>query len=196
MPLEIIPARSGTSVRLVRGETLRVVDPQGGQVCDLIAYAWGDVTEWLSNGRSFDYGGKLYFSAGDVLYSNRSRPMLTIIADDVGCHDFLYTACSAEMYRLQYGVTGEHPNCLDNLSRALAHHGVAPHLVPTPFNIFQNSTVRSDGRLVIAPPRSRPGDAIQLRAEIDLAIGLSACSALLANGGSTKPIAYEILDAS
>lgn len=194
MALTTLPARTGTSLRLQRGQTLRVVDPQGGQVCDLVAFAWDNLTEWLSKGRSFDYGGKLYFSTSDVLYSNRSRPMLTITADDVGRHDFLYTACSLEMYRIQYGVTGDHPSCLDNLSRALAHHGVEPHRVPTPFNIFMNTTVQPDGRIVIEPSLSRPGDAIELRAEIDLAIGPSACPALLANGGSTKPCAYEILD--
>lgn len=83
--------------------------------------------------------------------------MLTITADDVGRHDFLYTACSLEMYRIQYGVTGEHPSCLDNLSRALRPHGVEPHLVPTPFNIFMNTSVQPDGRIVIEPPRSQPG---------------------------------------
>jgi uncharacterized protein YcgI (DUF1989 family) len=194
MTLETLAARQGIGLRIARGQTLCVVDPLGGQVCDLVAFRWGDATEWLSNGRSFDYAGKLYFSAGDVLYSNRSHPMLTIVSDDVGCHDFLYTACSIEMFRIQYGVTGDHPSCLDNLSRALAHQGVAPHLVPTPFNIFMNVAVQPDGRLVIAPPRSGPGDAIRLRAEMDLAVGLSACSTPGCNGGSTKPIAYEIVD--
>src|SRR5262249_8686939 len=141
-----------------------------------------------------DYGGKVCFSTGDVLYSNNSRPMLTITADDVGRHDFLYTACSIEMYRIQYAVTGDHPNCLDNLTRALAQHGVGRHLIPTPFDFFMNSAVQPDGRLVISPPQSRPGDAIQLRAEMDLAIGLSACPSLGCNGGATKPLAYEILD--
>ena len=189
-----IPAREGTGVRLARGQTLRLVDPLGGQSGDLVAFGWGDATEWLSNGRSFDYGGKVYFSTGDVLYSNNSRPMLTIVSDDVGHHDFLDTACSIEMYRMRYGVTGDHPNCLDNLTRALAPQGIERHRVPTPFNFFLYSTVQPDGRLVVAPARSRPGDAIQLRAEIDLAIALSACPSLLCNGGSTRPLAYEILD--
>src|SRR5688572_7360961 len=103
MTLITIPARSGASVRLARGQMLRMIDPVGGQSGDLTAFRAGDPTEWLSNGRSFDYGGKIYFSTGDVLYSNRSNPMLTIISDDVGRHDFLYTPCSNEMYRIQYG---------------------------------------------------------------------------------------------
>jgi len=193
MTLKTIPACQGDGLRLRRGQLLRVVDPDGGQSGDLVAFGADGSTEWLSNGRSFDYGGKIYFSTGDVLYSNRSRPMLTIVADDVGRHDFLYTPCSIEMYRIQYGVPGPHPNCLDNLAAALADHGVAPHQVPTAFNFFMNVAVEPDGRLVISPPRSRPGDAISLCAEMDLVVALSACSAALCNGGRTGPIAYEIV---
>ena len=194
MPIETIPARGGVGLQLARGQVLRLIDPNGGQVGDLMAFASGDPSEWLSNGRSFDYGGKIYFSTGDVLYSNLSRPMLTIIADDVGRHDFLYAPCSIEMFRIQYGVEGDHPNCVDNLWRALESVGSPPPWMPTPFNCFMNVGVQPDGRLVIEPPRSRAGDAISLRAEIDLAIGLSACSAALCNGGRAQPLAYEILD--
>jgi uncharacterized protein YcgI (DUF1989 family) len=195
MTLTTVPAGNGAAVRIARGQILRVVDPMGGQTGDLTAFRAGDAAEWLSNGRSFDYAGKIYLSTGDVLHSNRSNPMLTIVSDDVGRHDFLYTACSNEMYRIQYGATEYHTNCLDNLAQALADQGVVPHLVPTPFNLFVNATVQPDGRLVIAPPRSRAGDAICLRAEMDLAIGLSACPAALCNGGAARPLAYEVLDA-
>jgi uncharacterized protein len=194
MPLVMIPAGEGARVRLERGQTLRVVDPLGGQSGDVTAFRTGDITEWLSNGRSFDYGGKIYFSTGDVLYSNKSNPMFTIVSDDVGRHDFLYTACSLEMYRIQHGTTGYHPNCLDNLARALGDQGVGSHQVPTPFNVFMNVRVEPDGRLVIAPPPSRAGDAIGLRAEMDLAVGLSACTAAVCNGGRVQPLTYEILD--
>lgn len=193
--LTTIPACCGATVRLVRGQVLRVIDPRGGASGDVTAVRAGDRSEWLSNGRSFDYGGKIYFSTGDVLYSNRSNPMLTIVRDDVGRHDFLYTACSQEMYRIQYGATGDHPNCLDNLARALADEGVLPHLVPTPFNIFMNVSVAPDGRLTFAPPRSREGDGIWLRAEMDLTVGISACPASLCNGGAPGALAYEILEA-
>jgi uncharacterized protein YcgI (DUF1989 family) len=194
MTLTTIPAGGGAGVRLARGQLLRLVDPMGGQSGDLTAFRAGDATEWLSNGRSFDYGGKIYFSTGDVLYSNRSNPMLTIVSDDVGRHDFLYTPCSLEMYRIQYGVTDYHANCLDNLAQALADQGVAPHQVPTAFNFFMNVAVEPDGRLVISPPRSRAGDAMTVRAEMDLAVGLSACAAALCNGGASRPLAYEVLD--
>jgi uncharacterized protein len=193
MSVETIAASTGVGLRLARGQVLRIIDPQGSQSGDLVAFGSGQPTEWLSNGRSFDYGGKIYFSTGDTLYSNLSRPMFTIVGDDVGRHDFLYSPCSREMYRLQHGLEG-HPNCLDNLGRALESIGGATPWIPTPFNLFLNAAVQPDGRLVIGPPVSRAGDSLSLRAEMDLAIGLTACPSATCNGGSAKPLAYEVLD--
>ena len=193
MPVETIAASTGIGLRLARGQVLRIIDPQGSQSGDLVAFASGSTTEWLSNGRSFDYGGKIYFSTGDTLYSNLSRPMFTIVGDDVGRHDFLYAPCSREMYRLQHGLD-DHPNCLDNLGRALESIGAAAPWIPTPFNYFLNAAVQPDGRLVIGPPASRAGDSLSLRAEMDLAIGLTACPSATCNGGSAKPLAYEVQD--
>jgi uncharacterized protein len=189
----IVPAGGGAGTRLRRGERLRVVDSEGGQTGDLVAYA-ADGSERLSNGRTFDYGGKIYLTTGDVLWSDRSNPMLTIVADDVGRHDFLYASCSLEMYRKQYAVTGYHANCHDNLLAALRELGLDPGPLPTAFNFFMNVDVAADGRLSFAPPRSRAGDAIVLRAEMDLAVAVSACPTATCNGGAPpRPLAFEVL---
>ena len=192
--LPIIPAREGIGLRLKTGQSIRIIDVKGQQVADLVAFCLTDPSEWLSNGRSFDYGGSIYFSTGDLLYSNKSRPMLSIVADDVGRHDFLFTPCSIEMYQIQYGIEGGHPNCLDNLSQALRNLGLGPVVIPTPFNVFMNVIVQADGQLEIQPPLSNAGDCIVLKAEMDLAIALSACPAGVCNGGRQKPIGYEIID--
>jgi uncharacterized protein YcgI (DUF1989 family) len=190
---QLIPAGHGAGLRLKRGEQLRVIDPEGGQSGDLLAFSL-DGRQRLSNGRTFDYGGKIYVSTGDVLWSDRSNPMLTIVADQVGRHDFLYSACSLEMYRIQYGVTGDHANCADNLCSALRELGIEPDSLPTPLNLFMNVEIVGGGQLVVAPPRSRAGDSIVLRAEMDLAIALSSCPASTCNGGAPiKPLAFEIL---
>ena len=190
---QLIPAAGGLGLLLRRGEQLQIIDPQGGQSGDLVAFSQ-DGRQRLSNGRTFDYGGKIYFSTGDILWSDRSEPMLTIIADDVGRHDFLYSSCSLEMYRIQYGVTGHHPNCHDNLCGELRKLGIEPDPLPTAFNVFMTVDVRTDGGLVFAPPRSRAGDALIVRAEMDLAIAVSACPASSCNGGALpRPLALEIL---
>lgn len=173
-------------------EQLRVIDPEGGQSGDLLAFSQ-DGRQRLSNGRTFDYGGKLYVSTGDVLWSDRSNPMMTIVADQVGRHDFLYSACSLEMYRIQYGATGYHANCTDNLCSALRELGIEPEPLPTPLNVFMNVEVVAGGRLVFAAPRSRAGESVVLRAEMDLAIALSACPASTCNGGApNRPLAFEV----
>jgi uncharacterized protein YcgI (DUF1989 family) len=187
-----IEPQRGAAFALDRGQTLRVIDPRGEQVADLIAFARDDRAEWLSSGRTLDYNSTIALTSGHALYSNRSRVMLTILDDTVGRHDFLYAPCSAEMFRLTYKTTGHHPSCAENLALALAPFGIAPDAIPTTFNIFMNVSVARDGTLSIAPPRSRAGDCVVLRAELDLIVGLTACSAEMSNNYSFKPIDYEV----
>jgi uncharacterized protein YcgI (DUF1989 family) len=187
-----IGPQSGVSFELPAGASLRVIDPHGEQVADLVAFARADPNEWISAGRTFDYNNTIYLTAGHVLYSNRSRPMLTVVEDTVGRHDFLYTPCSPETFTLIYKTTGHHPSCFDNLCRALERHAIAPDRIPTTFNIFMNVRVLANGELKIDPPRSKPGDFIRLRAEMDLIVGLTACSAEMSNNYAFKPIDFEI----
>ncbi len=192
MNLKTIEAGTGQFVALKAQQSLRVVNPRGGQTGDLVAFREGDLTEWLSNGRTFDLLSCIYLSAGHILYSNKSSPMLTIVHDDVGQHDFLYAACSAASYKVEHGGA-EQKNCLSNIVGALAQMGVLPHIVPTPFNYFMNARVNEDGRLLIAPSRARAGDTVVFKAEMDLAVALTACPALTCNGGILRPLQYEIV---
>lgn len=186
--------QSGTAMGLAAGQTLRVSSPTGGQVSDVTAFASDDLDEWLSSGRTIDYGGSIYVTTGSVLYSNRSTPMLTITADTAGRHDFLISPCSAEMFERLYGVSG-HPSCFENLATHLGPLGIVPDRIPTTLNLFMVVTADPDtGRVTIAPPSSRPGDHVDLRAEIDLIVGVTACSAEITNDGTLEPIDVEVLD--
>lgn len=184
--------QTGTAFELAAGDVLRVIDPEGEQVADLVAFTRESAPAWLSSGRTFDYNDTLYLTTGHVLYSHRSRAMLTIIADTVGRHDFLYTPCSPETFTLLYDHKGHHPSCLENLVTNLAPYGIQLDGIPTTFNIFMNVEVGANGSLRILPPRSRPGDYIEFRAETDLLVGLTACSAEKSNNHRLKPIDYEI----
>ena len=110
----------------------------------------------------------------------------------MGRHDFLYTPCSPETFTLLYDHKGHHPSCLENLVTNLAPYGIQLDGIPTTFNIFMNVEVGANGSLRILPPRSRPGDYIEFRAETDLLVGLTACSAEKSNNRRLKPIDYEI----
>ncbi|MEO8161157.1 MAG: urea carboxylase-associated family protein, partial [Arenimonas sp.] len=141
---QVIAPRSGVAFELQRGQRLRVIDPEGEQVADLLAYNRDDIGEVLSSGRSLDYASSILFGAGDALYSNRSRVMLRIVEDAVGRHDFLLAPCSAEMFRIIYGETEPHRGCFGNLAAALAPYGITPDMIPTAFNVFMNVRVDAD----------------------------------------------------
>lgn len=187
-----IPPRSGTAFRLERNRTLTVIDPQGCQVADLLAFAADDVREVISNGRTFDYEERISLTTGNTLWSNRSNAMLKIVHDDVGRHDFLLTPCSEATFRHFYPTQPVHRGCFGNLAEALGPYGIEPDAIPTAFNLFMNVPITGEGRLRVDPPASKPGDSIALHAQMDMVIGLTACAAYASNGGSFKPIHYRI----
>jgi uncharacterized protein len=188
-----IPPRSGAAFRLAKGQRLRVIDPEGEQVSDLLAFDAADTAEVISSGRTLDYAGRIYLTTGDPLYSNRSNVMLRIVEDTVGRHDFLLTPCSKETFRIIYGDADPHRGCFGNLAEALAPYGIGPDQIPTAFNVFMNVTIDPDGALTVRPPLSKAGDFVLFEAERDLIVGLTACSALQSNNYAFKPIRYEVL---
>jgi len=189
---EIAP-RSGVAFALDKGQRLTVIDPMGAQVADLLAFSRADPDEVISSGRTLDYASRIYLTVPDPLYSNRSNILLRIVADMVGRHDFLLTPCSKDTFRIIYGDEAPHRGCFGNLAAALAPWGIAPDRIPVAFNLFMNVPVDGvTGELKVLPPLSKAGDYIVLKAETDLIIGLTACSALQSNNGSFKPIHYRI----
>ena len=120
--------QTGTGFPLRAGQTLTVVDPTGGQVSDCFAMAADDPDEWLSSGRTIDYGNKMFPTTGDLLYSNRSNPMATIVQDSCGRNDFILTPCSQQTFDLLYPEfeCAYHPSCFEKLCTLLARFGVTP----------------------------------------------------------------------
>lgn len=184
---------SAHAFELKAGESLVVTDPQGQQVSDLVAFSKTDPREFLSSGRTIDYASKIRLSTRDVLYSNRSKPMFTIVEDSCGRHDFMLTPCSKDTFLIIYGEREGRPGCEGNLSKVLQHYGIGVDQIPIAFNIFMNVRIDPDtGSLSVLPPLSKAGDYIRLQAEMDLVVGLTACSAGQSNNFSFKPIDFRI----
>jgi uncharacterized protein YcgI (DUF1989 family) len=193
MTVNRIAPRSGTAFKLAKGSLLTVIDPQGEQVSDLVAFSAADIGEAISSGRSLDYASKLYLTTGDPIYSNRSNIMLRIERDTVGRHDFLLTPCSKDTFRIIYDDPNPHRGCFGNLEAALAPYGIGPDQIPVAFNCFMNVVIDAQtGALTVEAPTSKQGDLVSFRAEMDLIIGLTACSALQSNNYSFKPIDYQV----
>jgi uncharacterized protein YcgI (DUF1989 family) len=192
--MNIIEPRTGTAFILKKGQKLRVTDIQGEQVSDFICFNKDDKAEYLSAGRTIDYAETIFLTKGHPFYSNRSNIMFLIKEDTVGRHDFLLTPCSAETFKIIYGHEKPHRGCFGNLAEALAPYGILTDAIPVCFNIFMNVTVNGEtGKIDVLPPKSKAGDYIIIEAQMDLIVGMTACSAEMSNNYSFKPIGYEII---
>ncbi|MDX1470982.1 MAG: urea carboxylase-associated family protein [Flavobacteriaceae bacterium] len=189
-----IPKQKAKSFILKKNHYLKVVDVNGQQVSDMVAFNHHDVREKISSGKTIDFEETIFLTTGNILWSNRSNKMLEIVEDTNGRNDFLLAPCSQETFEIMHNISEEHPSCLDNLTKNLFEYNIEKEDIPTAFNIFMNVEVNPDGKVSVLPPTSRPGDSIVFKALMDLIVCLTACSSEHTNGGSCKPIAYEILE--
>lgn len=176
-----------------RGQTLRITDLEGQQVADVIAFTFPDLSDRLWPSTTIRLNGTVYLTTGHTLYSELSRPLLTIVEDTCGRHDMLAGSCNAEIDRVRYGVEN-HRGCVENFVEAITPWGLGRADVPMSFNVFMNCPVQPDGSWSIVEPVSRAGDYITLRAELDILAAISNCPQDLnpCNAGDLKPLRIAI----
>jgi urea carboxylase-associated protein 1 len=185
-----------------RGQVLRIVDLEGNQAVDTIFYNAQDTDESYSVTDTLQRQGRLYLSTGSVLYSNRGRPMLTIVADTCGRHDTIGGACAAESNIVRYSPQKKFMHsCRDNYLIALAHaadgaekQGMGKRdLVPN-VNFFMNVPVTPEGGLSFEDGLSAPGKYVELRAEMDVLVLVSNCPQLNnpCNAYNPTPVRFVI----
>lgn len=191
--IQIIERQTGCAFKLQKGEKLKVIDPQGQQVSDMVLFNAQDPREKISSGKTLDFEESILITEGNFLWSNRSQKMMKILKDTNGRNDFLLAPCSPETFAIMYNNEGYHPSCFENLYTNLKQFQIEPDDVPTAFNIFMNVQFNSEGKLSVDPPMSKAGDFVVFEALMDLIVGLTACSAEDSNNGSFKPIHYEII---
>jgi len=173
---QVVDPKCGTAFELQKGIFLKIIDLEGRQVVDLLAFNMHKPREHLSTGATIDCNGSLVPRKGDFLYSNRYNPLLQLIEDTVGVHDLLHPPCSREMYRCLYNITGSRPNCHDNFLQSIKKFGLDETYITTPFNVFMHSQITAGGKVTVKEPLSRAGDYILLKAEMDLLVAITACS--------------------
>ena len=182
----IIPACSGMKIDVKQGQSITVIDIEGGQVVDFFAEVNGNVNEFLSTGVPIDCNESLKLNVGDINYTNLYRPMIKVITDDVGEHDLLHPCCRPEMYDFFYHNGEEHPNCFDNINRVLDEQ----RAVIVPVNLFMHTKISTNGSISVEEPVSKAGDKIVLKALMDITLGVAACSVSESkcNRGTCSPV--------
>lgn len=188
-----IPKGTAKAVTLRQGQTLRIINVEGKQVADFIAFNADDMKESSSPIHTLVSIGSLFPKLGDQLRSNRRRPLVEIVKDDTGKHDMLIAACDPWRYEYDFNVKG-HPSCADNYLEVLAPWRIERHQLPHVFNFFQNMSY-PDGKVTFGESLAKPGDTLELRALMNLVAAVSACPMDLnpISGYKTHDLAIEVL---
>ena len=193
---DVIPAGSGWSAVLKKGQVLRITDLEGQQGVDFLCYSAANPEERYHAANTMKRARTLRLSVGHVLYSDVARPMMTVIEDSCGYHDTIAGCCSAPSNELMYGVKGV-PGCRENFLAELKKYGLGRKDIVANLNFFCNVPVGPANALdaqVFLPGASKAGDFIALRAEMDLLAFISNCPQVNnpCSGGKPTPIRAEI----
>ncbi len=198
--LDEIPIAAGhaSAFHVARGQVLRLAQVEEKQVADAVFINADDRRE------TFHAGHSAYLNSIEgigstkrlaKLYSGPAREnvMATVVDDPVGLHfAYMGNRCSRMIYKLRDNVDAPpHRSCQDNLAEALAPYGFGPDEVPDVFNIWMNVDIDPvTARFVVRPPTVGQGDYIDLRAEMDLIVAISACPSDVAsvNDHRLKPL--------
>jgi len=171
---EIIPARAGWSRQLSRGQVLRLIDLEGRQAVDFLCYNAADPEDRYAAADTMKLNGSIFIGKGTVLYSVNCNPLFTVIDDSCGFHDTIGGCCSAALNRRRYGRPQD-PNCRQNFLEQLARYGMGPRDMVANLNFFMYVPVGRDGAMDMGPSRSKAGDHVDLRAEMDVLAVISNC---------------------
>ena len=190
----IIPPYSGRSVLVRAGEQFVVIDMDGKQVGDFVCFNYQDPNEFVSPVHMRACLSSIRLKEGDFLYSNIRRPLMKLVKDTVGRHDFFFPACDYWRYKVDFGKE-DHPNCHDNLQEALRKFDLDQRPIPDPINLFMNNVLDENWDYVINEPWSKPGDYVQFEALHDVVVAVSTCSQDMApvNGFKVTRLKLQVL---
>jgi len=188
---EVVAARAPWLHTVKAGQTLRIVDLEGNQAVDFLAYSAADDAERYSAQDTIAAQGNVFLREGSVLLSNEGAPMMTVTATAVAYHDTIGGACSCESNTLRYGhhTKAQHA-CVENFLTANARHGRGKRDMVSNVNWFMNVPVEADGALGIVDGISAPGLYVDLRAEMDVVVVVSNCPQINnpCNGFNPTPV--------
>jgi aminomethyltransferase len=174
-----IDKATARSYEVKQGEYIQVIDVQGRQCSDFLAFHAAKLQKGVERGLDGTVTrtlmGQAYPSPGlhGKFYDLDMDPLVEVIRDTVGRHDTFALACQAKYYE-DFGYPG-HINCTDNFNRALTPFTIASRKGWEALNFFYNTAFDSSMQLVFDEPWSRPGDYVMLRAMTDLVCASSAC---------------------
>ena len=178
----MVPAEGGLAYEVHKGQVQRIEMVDGPQVGDMAVFNAKNYKETFDPDTSYIFNSAQKTGTDKFItyfYSRAPhlRVMFKVLDDRVGTHFVMNgSKCTAKRYELM-GLEGYHRNCFDNLAKAIEPHGLTPEDVPDVNNLFMHVGFDADGHYGFRPPTGHKGDYIDMLAEMDCLVALSACPA-------------------
>jgi urea carboxylase-associated protein 1 len=180
-----------------KGQTLRIIDLKGCQAVDTLFYNANDHEERYSANDTVREQGSIFVTKGTKLISTDDNVMMEVTEDTCGNHDTLGGHCSAESNTVRYALDTKYMHsCRDNYLFEIGELEMDPRDLTNNINFFMNVPVEDDGFLVIVDGVSKPGDYVDLKAEMDTLVLVSNCPQLNnpCNAYDPSPVQMVIWD--
>jgi uncharacterized protein len=171
---EAVPAGWYATVRLRRGEALRIVDDSGRASVSLIGWREEDTSERINCADTVKVQWSAAISKGRVILSDMGRVLVSLIEDSSGAHDLMVGGSTPASTQAAFGATTR--NTQDNFLSAAAKVGLGLRDIPPCVTFFAPVSVDEKGRFLWNSSRKRAGDFVDLRAEMNLVLVLSNCA--------------------
>lgn len=192
---QTVAARAPWSAVVRCGQVLTIVDLEGNQAVDCLLYNADDTAERYSAPDTIAAQRNIFLTTGSVLRSSEGRPLMTMVADEVGRHDTVGGACSRESNTLRYGHHTAHQHaCVENFLAEGSRWGLGKRDLVSNINWYMNVPVDPDGSLGIVDGISAAGRSLSLRAEMDVLVLVSNCPQINnpCNGFDPTPVRMVI----
>src|SRR4051794_10951374 len=170
---EAVPPGWYATVRLRRGEVLRIVDDSGTSSVSLIGWRAEDTSERINCADTVKVQWSAALAKGRVILTDMGRVLLSVTEDTCGAHDLLIGGSTAASTAAAYGAATR--NTQDNFLAAAAKLGLGLRDIPPCATFFAPVSVDANGRFVWNGARKRAGDFVDLRAEMNLMLVVSNC---------------------
>jgi uncharacterized protein YcgI (DUF1989 family) len=205
---EVVPKNAGRAYVVRKGQQLQI---SGQSIVDFVAFNLDDLNERFDQARTKTNQAKIFISVGDILFSKRNNPMLTIVEDTFteGRHDLQKGMCSRRRFEMVATGTARRVfaegvdmnpkkpeaipdhGCWENLSDAVKPWSISPDDVPSPFNIFQCMRIDPEtGIMYDTLIRPKEEAHMGFRVEMDCLVAVSACP----ESGRGQSIRIEIYE--
>ncbi|MDP9173812.1 MAG: urea carboxylase-associated family protein [Planctomycetota bacterium] len=161
---------------LKRGTRLRIINLEGDGCVNLLLYNADRNQERLNVADTVKVQWNAYLGKGNLLLSDMGRVLMSLVEDTCGKHDAFCGASNEKSNAAKYGQGDNYsayPNAHDRFLLTLLKYGLGKKDIPANINLFKHARIEEDGGLTFVENASKPGDFVELRAEMNVLVAVA-----------------------